>query len=133
MLAGSEFLVTTSIIEIPQNSAILFPSKDATPWNQESFEQLLILDGTWDECRGMLHDIPQLQALPQVRLLGSYTGRFIGRRAPWDGALSTMEALSYFYEEKGFAQGQQLRDMIELLNARERRHRPPAQALSNHP
>lgn len=133
MLAGSEFRLAESIIEIPQRTAILFPSKEAKPWNQVSFEHLIVLDGTWDECRGMLQDIPQLQTLPQVHLLGSYTGRFIGRRAPWDGALSTMEALSYFYEEKGFAQGQQLRDMIELLNARERRHRPPAQALSNHP
>lgn len=125
MLAGSEFRLADSVMEIPPRAAILFPSKEAKPWNQVSFEHLILLDGTWDECRGMLQDYPQLQVLPQVRLLGAYCGCFIGRRAPWEGALSTMEALSYFYEEKGFAQGQQLRDMIERLNARERQHRPP--------
>lgn len=126
ILAGSEFLLAESLIQIPPRAAILFPSKNALPWNDASFEHIILLDGTWDECKGMLRNISSLQAVPHVKLLGSYTGRFIGRHAPWIGALSTMEALSYFYEEKGFAQGVQLRAMIDNLNARENKNRPLA-------
>ena len=96
---------------LPQGScALLFPSEDAQPWNEVPFEHVVVVDGTWDECRAMIKRSPVLCAMPKVSLRNAYQGHYIARQAPWDGALCTMEALGHLI----------LLDLVESLNQRER-------------
>lgn len=57
--------------------------------------------------------------MPRIQLTGCYQGEFMGRRAPWQGALSTIEAIGYLFEEMGSSVGTELRRILQILNERE--------------
>lgn len=99
--------------------ALLFPGADSNPWNEVHFDSLLIVDGTWDECKAMILRNPILANMPKISLQNVYQGRFIPRKAPWQGALCTAEALGYLYLEMGNTDGQRLIELVEMLNERE--------------
>ena len=54
--------------------------------------RLVLLDGTWRKARKLLYLNPLLQQLPQVALPGGLVSRYRLRKAPAEGALSTIEA-----------------------------------------
>lgn len=99
--------------------ALLFPSPDARPWNEVEFSDVVLVDGTWDECRSMILRSPHLQAMPKITLQSCYTGAYQVRRAPWTGALCTAEAVGRLYTEMGVEKGERLLDLVEFLNLRE--------------
>jgi len=84
VIAQSLYLIE-GVDEIPQgNFALLFPSEDAQAWNQVSFDGVVVIDGTWDECRAMIRRSPTLSAMPKVALCNTYQGHYIARKAPWE-------------------------------------------------
>lgn len=78
-------------------SALLFPGEgaqallgyasDERPW------RLVVPDGTWRKARKLLHLNPLLAALPRVTLGAVQSSRYRLRKAPQEGALSTIEAV----------------------------------------
>lgn len=56
-----------------------------------SIPRFVLLDGTWRKCYRMLMENPQLAALPRVAL-APREGHYHIRKAPFAGALSTLEA-----------------------------------------
>ncbi|CDF85321.1 hypothetical protein PKB_3992 [Pseudomonas knackmussii B13] len=55
--------------------------------------QLIVPDGTWRKARKLLHLNPELAALPRVVLPEGLSSRYRLRKAPAEGALSTIEAV----------------------------------------
>lgn len=56
-----------------------------------SFKRLILLDGTWKQCRRMVNGCPNLKALPAIRIEPSYTSRFRLRKQNSENNLSTIE------------------------------------------
>lgn len=62
------------------------PTDEAGPW------QLVVLDGTWRQSRGLLQRHPSLQRLPRLSLLAPPPSRYAIRKAQRPGQRSTLEA-----------------------------------------
>jgi len=102
--------------------ALLFPGECSQSWDRVAFDGVLIVDGTWDECRSMVAHSPFLQGLPQITFREDYQGINTVRRPPQQGTLCTAEALGRLYAEMGYSDGARLIDMVHMLNQRENRY-----------
>lgn len=75
---------------------LLFPGADAAllcvAAEDERPRRLVLLDGTWRKARKILYLNPVLQDLPHVALPPGLQSRYRVRKAPMEGALSTVEA-----------------------------------------
>lgn len=60
---------------------------------------LVVPDGTWRKARKLLHLNPALAALPRVSLAEGMASRYRLRKAPGEGALSTIEAIAAALDE----------------------------------
>ncbi|WP_374442247.1 tRNA-uridine aminocarboxypropyltransferase [Pseudomonas panipatensis] len=80
-------------------SWLLFPGEQARSLSEvaqacaEQPCQLIVPDGTWRKARKLLHLNPELAALPRAVLPAGLSSRYRLRKAPADGALSTIEAV----------------------------------------
>ncbi|WP_263260839.1 DTW domain-containing protein [Pseudomonas sp. RIT-PI-S] len=98
-LANSELMVAEQVAPSlwqagAARTCVLFPGEGATPLApSEEPLQLLVLDGTWRKARKLLHLNPELAALPRVSLPAPQPSRYRLRKAPAEGALSTIEAI----------------------------------------
>lgn len=119
MLSHSTYTVDESCETNFSHAALLFPGDEWVPWNQVTFSRVVVLDGTWDECRAILRKNPSLQTLPKIGLQGVYSGAFQVRRPPWEGALCTAEAVGRLLLEMQNCDGQYLLDLVSQLNLRE--------------
>lgn len=78
---------------------LLFPGDTAVPLAElaarpvDKPRLLVVPDGTWRKARKLLHLNPSLAALPRVVLPDGLTSRYRLRKAPAEGALSTIEAV----------------------------------------
>lgn len=97
---GEVFADLGALIEVPgYRSALLFPGDGAQPLvnyaddNDERPWLLVVPDGTWRKASKLLHMNPLLAALPRVTLAQVLPSRYRLRKAPADGALSTLEAV----------------------------------------
>ena len=63
-------------------------TQDERPW------LLIVPDGTWRKARKLLYLNPLLEGLPQVTLAQVQPSRYRLRKAPEEGALSTVEAVT---------------------------------------
>lgn len=73
---------------------VLFPGEGAVPLSASAGpQQLIVLDGTWRKARKLLHVNPLLAALPRVCLPAPTPSRYRLRKAPGEGAVSTLEAI----------------------------------------
>lgn len=70
----------------PQVATLSAARQDRRP------RRLVLLDGTWRKARKLLYLNPVLQQLPQVALPAGLVSRYRLRKAPAEGALSTIEA-----------------------------------------
>lgn len=52
---------------------------------------LVLLDGTWPQSKGMYSASPMLHKMRQVRLVMSRTSTYVIRTQPMEGCLSTLE------------------------------------------
>ncbi|MHC2145142.1 tRNA-uridine aminocarboxypropyltransferase [Pseudomonas sp. 210_17 TE3656] len=97
---GEAFENLAALIEVPgYRSALLFPGDQAQPLAAYADDQdqrpwlLVVPDGTWRKVSKLLHMNPSLAALPRVTLAQVLPSRYRLRKAPADGALSTLEAV----------------------------------------
>lgn len=78
---------------------LLFPGESAVPLDDlaarpvDKPRLLVVPDGTWRKARKLLHLNPNLATLPRVVLPEGLTSRYRLRKAPVEGALSTIEAV----------------------------------------
>ncbi|MDU4254850.1 tRNA-uridine aminocarboxypropyltransferase [Pseudomonas sp.] len=75
----------------PGESAVVLAELAAKPVDKPRL--LVVPDGTWRKARKLLHLNPNLAALPRVVLPEGLTSRYRLRKAPTEGALSTIEAV----------------------------------------
>jgi DTW domain-containing protein YfiP len=59
---------------------------------------LFLIDGTWDQARGMVNRSPNLKALPQIRFTPSAPSAYEFRRQPRDFCFSTLEAAHWIID-----------------------------------
>ncbi|MBB4863769.1 DTW domain-containing protein YfiP [Pseudomonas nitritireducens] len=75
----------------PGEAAVALADLAARPVDKPRL--LVVPDGTWRKARKLLHLNPNLAALPRVVLPDGLTSRYRLRKAPAEGALSTIEAV----------------------------------------
>lgn len=75
----------------PGESAVALVELAARPVDKPRL--LVVPDGTWRKARKLLHLNPNLGTLPRVVLPGGLSSRYRLRKAPAEGALSTIEAI----------------------------------------
>lgn len=75
----------------PGKSAVALAELAARPVDKPRL--LVVPDGTWRKARKLLHLNPNLALLPRVVLPEGLTSRYRLRKAPAEGALSTIEAV----------------------------------------
>lgn len=96
---GEVFEDLAGVIATPgYRVGLLFPGEEATalagyaaddrPW------LLIVPDGTWRKARKLLYLNPLLETLPRVTLAAVQPSRYRLRKAPEEGALSTVEAVT---------------------------------------
>lgn len=104
-LRNAELRVGETFEELPQllaqpgyRACLLFPGEEAvelTAQTQGELPLLLVVpDGTWRKARKLLHLNPALASLPRVALPAGAQSRYRLRKAPAEGALSTIEAIA---------------------------------------
>lgn len=104
-LRNAELRIGEVFDDLPQllaqpgyQARLLFPGEDAgmlaTPSADEQPMLLVVPDGTWRKARKLLHLNPLLAALPRVTLAQLAPSRYRLRKAPGEGALSTVEAVA---------------------------------------
>lgn len=76
---------------------VLFPSDDATPLEAlpRPPQNLVVVDGTWDNARKVVKNSPLLAALPRIGFRPSRPGNYRIRREPAEHCLSTIEAVAH--------------------------------------
>lgn len=78
-----------------KNTLLLYPSKDSIPMEEldpsDGPFNLILLDGTWPQAKGMYATSPLLHTMRQVRLVMSRTSTYVIRTQPMEGCLSTLE------------------------------------------
>ncbi|KAF1067145.1 MAG: hypothetical protein GAK45_01747 [Pseudomonas citronellolis] len=77
----------------PGEQALVLDALAARPAPQPRL--LVVPDGTWRKARKLLHLNPNLAALPRVVLPAGLQSRYRLRKAPAEGALSTIEAVAH--------------------------------------
>ncbi|WP_417706373.1 tRNA-uridine aminocarboxypropyltransferase [Pseudomonas sp.] len=103
-LRNAELRVGEVFADLPQllaqpdyRACLLFPGEEAvalTGYAPSDKALLLVVpDGTWRKARKLLHLNPSLAALPRVSLSAAAPSRYRLRKAPAEGALSTIEAI----------------------------------------
>ena len=96
---GEVFEDLPQLLEQPDYRAcLLFPGEESVALGAYAPDEkpllLVVPDGTWRKARKLLHLNPLLAALPRVSLNGAAPSRYRLRKAPQEGALSTIEAIT---------------------------------------
>lgn len=98
ILRGDLCSLRTQVRALPPSSRrfLLFPSADSRDVSELPIapESVVVLDGTWPMARSLLREIPELQALPHIRLTPNAPSRYRIRRPPSFEALSTLESIA---------------------------------------
>ena len=83
-------------LPIQPSAGLLYPAADAISLSDlcaaDRPDQLIMIDGTWDQAKTIVRDVPQLHGLPCYRLTPSTPGQNRIRREPNAHSLSTLEA-----------------------------------------
>lgn len=93
-----------------KNSLLLYPSKDSIPIEEIDASDgpfnLILLDSTWPQSKGMYFTSPLLHKMRQVRLVMTRVSNYVIRTQPMEGCLSTLEtaaeALSILENDERF-------------------------------
>ncbi|KAG8227781.1 hypothetical protein J437_LFUL006415 [Ladona fulva] len=84
-----------------EDSLLLYPSKEAKDISDVVVDDyrrpqnLIVIDGTWDQARSMYYNSPMLKDLKQVRLSLDAVSEYVIRTQPNEGCLSTLEAAAW--------------------------------------
>ncbi|CAO3648514.1 unnamed protein product [Cunninghamella echinulata] len=87
--------------EQPERTLLLFPGPNAKTLKEiprESFDRIVVLDGTWRQATRMAKETPQLKGLQQITIEPRQT-HFWRFQQKSDNHLATIEAIYYIYRE----------------------------------
>ncbi|KAL1139584.1 hypothetical protein AAG570_006566 [Ranatra chinensis] len=80
------------------NTILLYPSKNAVPLDTlpkvkdlDSPYNIILIDGTWPQAKGIYHNTQSLHNIKQAKLLGHTKSEYVIRTQPTEGCLSTLE------------------------------------------
>jgi DTW domain-containing protein YfiP len=76
-----------------KNTVLLYPVDDADAAPIESFENIILLDATWQEARKMFNKSPYLQSLPRTHIKPRQVSQYQLRRNQPEGGLCTAECV----------------------------------------
>jgi len=75
-----------------ESVALLYPTEDSTPVDScESFDSVIILDGTWQEAQKMYNRSPYLKSLKKIKLTPEEVSSYTLRRNQKASGLCTAE------------------------------------------
>lgn len=77
----------------PKNTVLLYPIADAEAARIESFENIILLDATWQEARKMFNHSPYLKSLPRAYIKPQQVSQYQLRRNQPEGGLCTAECV----------------------------------------
>lgn len=88
----------------PDAIALVYPAKDALGLaslkaGQQPIKQLVFIDATWRKAKKIFLTSGNLHDLPSVRLPQQLISNYRIRKAPQDGYVSTVEAISYCLQQ----------------------------------
>ncbi|PJG58636.1 tRNA-uridine aminocarboxypropyltransferase [Aeromonas cavernicola] len=102
---GQDTWLDSRLADPTRRCYLLWPDEQAIPLQQlqtavadPASVAFMILDGTWRKAYRMLHSHPVLAQLPRVTL-GPIKGSYAIRKAPFAGALSTLETGYYLLSQ----------------------------------
>jgi len=76
-----------------KNAVLLYPVDDADAAPIESFENIILLDATWQEARKMFNKSPYLKSLPRAHIKPRQISQYQLRRNQPEGGLCTAECV----------------------------------------
>jgi DTW domain-containing protein len=76
-----------------ENTVLLYPVDDADAAPIESFENVILLDATWQEARKMFNRSPYLKNLPKAHIKSHQLSQYQLRRNQPEGGLCTAECV----------------------------------------
>lgn len=75
------------------NTVLLYPIDDPDAAPIESFENIIVLDATWQEARKMFNKSPYLKNLPKAQIKSQKISQYQLRRNQPEGGLCTAECV----------------------------------------
>lgn len=75
------------------NTALLYPTDDADAAPIESFENIILLDATWQEAQKIFNKSPYLKNLPKAQIKPRQLSQYQLRRNQPEGGLCTAECV----------------------------------------
>ncbi|MFC3114852.1 DTW domain-containing protein [Cellvibrio fontiphilus] len=93
------------------NTVLLYPVDDADVAPIESFENIIVLDATWQEARKIFNRSPYLKSLPRAQINPQQISRYQLRRNQPEGGLCTAECVMEILKAKNHT------DIAACLNA----------------
>ncbi|KAJ2601162.1 hypothetical protein GGF39_001403 [Coemansia sp. RSA 1721] len=85
----------------PSRTALLFPgadAKDITELEPGSFDRVVVIDGTWSQAKGMIHNNVRLQLMQKVTVKPRKT-RFWRYQNLDESFMATIEAIYFLYRD----------------------------------
>lgn len=76
-----------------ENTVLLYPVDDADDAPIESFENIILLDATWQEARKIFNKSPYLKSLPRAHIKPRQISQYQLRRNQPEGGLCTAECV----------------------------------------
>lgn len=76
-----------------ENTVLLYPVDDTDAAPIESFENIILLDATWQEARKMFNKSPYLKNLPRAQIKPRQISQYQLRRNQPEGGLCTAECV----------------------------------------
>ncbi|WP_049631413.1 tRNA-uridine aminocarboxypropyltransferase [Cellvibrio sp. pealriver] len=93
------------------NTVLLYPLDDADVAPIESFENIILLDATWQEARKIFNRSPYLKNLPRAQINPQQMSQYQLRRNQPEGGLCTAECIMEILKAKSHT------DIAERLNS----------------
>ncbi len=101
-----------------ENVVLLYPADDAAE-PIESFENIILLDATWQEARKMFNKSPYLKNLPKAQFKTQTISRYKLRRNQPDGGLCTAECVIEILRSKNHTNtAQRLEAEFAIFNSK---------------
>lgn len=102
-----------------ENTVLLYPVDDADAAPIESFENIILLDATWQEARKMFNKSPYLKNLPRAHIKPRQVSQYQLRRNQPEGGLCTAECVVEILRAKNqIAVAERLETVFRLFNSK---------------
>ena len=101
------------------NTVLLYPVDDADVAPIESFENIIVLDATWQEARKIFNKSHYLKNLPRTQINPQQISQYQLRRNQPDGGLCTAECVMEILKAKNHTDiAERLNTAFEIFNSK---------------